>query len=108
MKLGLYHLHTNHNIFVTYQDINSLIITIFIDNLNIFALYGNGIISYIKSERTKAFEIVDMEPLAFYIRLKVTWNWEKQTIKLFQLGYIEKLLDFYNMLKAKTAKVSMY
>ena len=53
------------------------------------------------------FEMVDIKPLAFYIGLKVTWDWEKRTIKLLQSGYIEMLLDCYNICKTKTAKVSM-
>ena len=49
--------------------------------------------------------MVDMGPLAFYMRLKVTRDREKQTIKLSQPGYIEKLLDCHGMCKVKTAKV---
>ena len=84
-----------------------LIIKSFVDDLNIFALPGSRIISCIKSEFTTAFKKGDIGPLAFYVGLKVTRNREKRTIKLSQLGYIEKLLDCHSMLKAKIAKVSM-
>lgn len=47
----------------------------------------------IKEEIVLAFDIVNMGPLAFYIGLKVTYNRTKKTIKMSQLGYIEKLLD---------------
>ena len=104
-KLGLHRLHADHSIFATDQDIKNSIITSFIDNLNIFALLGSGIISCIKSELTTAFEMVNMGPLVFYVGLKVTRDQEKRTIKLSQPGYIEKLLDCHGMLKAKTAKV---
>ena len=83
------------------------IITSFVDDLNIFALPGSGIISRIKSELTTAFEMVDIGPLAFYVGLKVIRDREKRTIKLSQPGYIERLLDCHGMLKAKTAKVPM-
>ena len=39
------------------------------------------------------------------MRLKVTKNREKRTIKLLQSGYIEKLLDCYGICKAKTVKI---
>lgn len=48
-----------------------------------------------------------MRFLAFYVRLKVTQDREKWTIKLFLTCYIEKLLDCHDILKAKTAKVLM-
>ena len=85
----------------------SSIITSFVDHPNIFAPFGIGIISRIKSELTTAFEMVDLGPLAFYVGLKVIRDREKWTIKLSQPGYIEKLLDRYGMLKPKTAKVPM-
>ncbi len=71
-KLGLHHLHADHSIFVTDQGVNGPIITTFVDDLNISAPCGSGIISRIKSELTTAFEMVDMGPLAFYMGLKVT------------------------------------
>lgn len=105
IKLGLLHLYANHSIFITDQGINGPIITTFINNFNIFAPYSSRIISRIKSTLTTAIEIVDMGLLAFYVGLKVTWDWEKWTIKLFQPGYIKKLFNRYGILKAKTAKV---
>lgn len=47
----------------------------------------------IKRELAAIFEIVDMQPLTFYISLKVTCNCKQRTIKLLQPSYIEKLLD---------------
>lgn len=49
--------------------------------------------------------MVDIGSFAFYIGVKVTRDRENRTIKLFQPGYIEKLLDCHSMLKAKTIKV---
>lgn len=71
-KARLYHLHTNHSILVTNQGINFPLIITFFDNFNIFTPYKSGIISYIKSKLTMAFEIIDMGPLVFYLGLKVT------------------------------------
>lgn len=51
--------------------------------------------------------MIDIGLFAFYVELKVTQDWQKRTIKLFQFGYIEKLLDRHGMLKAKTTKIPM-
>ncbi len=107
IKLGLHCLHANHIIFVTYQDVNGLIIISFVDNLNIFAPHGSSIICRINKELTAAFKIVDMGPLVFYVGLKITQNREKWIIKLLQPDYIKKPLDCHGIYKAKTAKVLM-
>lgn len=81
--------------------------TTFVDDLNIFALPGSGIIQQIKRELAAAFDMVDRGPLAFYVCLKVTRNCIQKTIKLSQSRYIEKILDQHGLLKAKTAKIPM-
>lgn len=81
------------------------IVTTFVNDLNIFALRKSKIISQIKSELAPAFNMTDMRPFAFYVRLKVTQDWKKKTIKFSQPGYIKKLLDCYSILKAKTTKI---
>lgn len=106
-QLGLHQIHTDHNIFITNEGVYGPIITIFIDDLNIFVSRRSGFISQIKNKLAALFDIVEMGPLAFYVRLKVTQNREKRTIKLSQPGYIKKLLDRHSMLKAKITKVSM-
>lgn len=69
------------------------IISIFVNNLNIFALCRSSIISEIKNELAAILYIVDIRFFAFYIELEVTHDREKRTIKLFQSRYITKLLD---------------
>ena len=71
-KLGFQRIHADHSIFVTNEGVRGPIITTFVDDLNIFAPRGSGIISRIKSELAAAFDMVDMGPLAFYVGLKVT------------------------------------
>lgn len=51
--------------------------------------------------------MIDMEFLIFYIGLKVTQDWKKKTIKLFENGYIEKYLDCHDIPKTNTTKMSM-
>lgn len=47
-KLGLHRLHADHSIFVTTEGVRDPIITTFVDDLNIFAPPGSGIIQRIK------------------------------------------------------------
>lgn len=66
-----YGIIADSNIFVTNQGVNILIIITFVDDLNIF-FCRSGIISYIKSELIKTFEIIDIRSLIIYIELQVT------------------------------------
>lgn len=61
----------------------------------------------IKRELALVFDMVNIGLFAFYVSLKVTCDRKKKLIKLSQNGYIEKLLDQYWMLKAKTTKTPM-
>lgn len=69
IKLGF---HWLYRTFVHLQDIQKPIITTFVNDLNIFALTKSGIKKQIKEKLCIAFNIIDIEPLAFYINLKVT------------------------------------
>ena len=92
---------------MTLQGIYEPIITTFINALNIFTLPSSRIMKRIKEKLVMAFDIVDVGPLAFDVRLKVTRNCEQKTIKLSQFSNIEKLFYGHGMLKAKTVKIFM-
>ena len=93
IKLGLHQLHVDLSIFLTSQGVQGPIITTIVDDLIIFAPKGSKIIKRIKEELAAAFDMVDIGPLAFYVCLKVSCDRKQKTIKLSQLGYIEKLLN---------------
>lgn len=60
-----------------------------------------------KVELTAAFLMVDIEPISFYLGLKVERNREKQTIKLFQRAYIDKILSKFHLDQAHPSITSM-
>lgn len=81
-KLGLSHIHTNYSIFISTINLKSLILNLFINDIKIMGMEKSGIITKIKAKLITSFWIVDMEPINFYLRLKVKRNPEKKTIKL--------------------------
>ena len=89
------------------QGVQGPIVTIFVNDLNIFTPAGNGIMKQVKKKLAATFNIIDIRPLAFYVRLKITCNYEQKTIKLSQPSYIKKLLNQYGILKAKIVKIFM-
>lgn len=71
-KFGFYQIYANYSIFVINDIVCSLIITIFIHNLNISALYESKILLKIKKDLAAMFDKIDIVFLVFYIILKVT------------------------------------
>ncbi len=58
-------------------------------------------------ELTAAFEMVDMEPISFYLGLKVDRDREKRIIKLSKPAYIQKVLTKYDLDKANPTNTPM-
>lgn len=111
-KLGLAYIHADHSIFITKAGQNSLIVSIFIDDIKVMAPKRSGIVFHVKAELTAAFSMVDMGPISFYLRLKVEKNKENQMIKLSQLAYIDKIfskfhLDMANMINTQIKEITL-
>lgn len=67
----------------------------------------NGNILWVKTELTAPFSMVDMGPITFYLGLKVQCNRKNWKIKLFQLAYIDKVLNWFYFEKANKVVIPM-
>lgn len=79
----------------------------FLDDIKIMAPKGSNIITRVKSELAAAFSMIDMGPISFYLRLKVKHDRGKQTIKLLQPAYINKVLSRFHLDKAHIVMTPM-
>lgn len=70
-KLSLSKMNTDHSIFMTKAGLNSLVISMFSDNIKIIALKKSGITQRVKAKLSAAFLMIDMSPISFYLGLKV-------------------------------------
>lgn len=60
-----------------------------------------------KKKLIAAFKIVDMQPISFYLKLKISRDREKKTIKLSQPLYIDKILAKFYLSQANTSNIPM-
>lgn len=97
----------DHNIFATTAGINRPIVSTFVDNIKVIGIKGSGYIKRVKPELIIAFEIVDMDLISFYLRLKVKRNRVKKMLKLSQPAYIDKILTKYHLDQAKLCNTLM-
>lgn len=70
-KLGLSKLYANYRIFATQDRFKKLIISSFVDNLNIMTRKRLGLATKIKNKLKAAFNIVDMGSISYYLELKI-------------------------------------
>lgn len=72
----------DHSIFIMAIEINRQIVSTFADNIKIIVVKRSGNFEKVKQKLTTVFEIVDIDPISFYLRLKVERNRVKRILKL--------------------------
>lgn len=85
---------------MTITSFDGLIVSIFAYDIKIMALKRSGMIKQMKTKLASTFLIADIEPISFYLSLKVEWNWKKKIMKLFQPAYINKIFAKFYLNKA--------
>lgn len=58
------------------------VLSVFVDDIKIMAPKGSGMFGGVKVELTAAFSMVDIEPISFYLELRVDQDQKQKTIKL--------------------------
>lgn len=70
-QFGLKQTYADHSIFITDTSLKKLIMSMFVDDIQIIGLKRNRFIKKIKKELIAAFSIIDMDLISFYLGLKV-------------------------------------
>lgn len=73
-KMGLKQLHADHGIFATDQGVHGSMISIWVDNINLFTPRGSPMMQRMKEILTAGFKMVNMGPISYYLGLKVEQN----------------------------------
>lgn len=104
-RLGLQWINVNHSIFVTFAGINGPIVSTFIDDINIIGTKKSGHIERVNVKPAVVFEMVDISLINFFLGLKIERDRQKQSLKLSQPVYIEKILEKYYLYLAKLCNI---
>lgn len=92
---------------MTNTGFNSLVVSTFVDDIQIMALKKSGLIEHIKAKLTFAFVIANMSPISFYLGLKEERNQKQKMIKLSQPAYIDKVLAKFHLNKIYSVNTPM-
>ncbi len=82
-------------------------VSTFVDDIKVMGVKRSGHIERVKRELTTEVEMVDMEPISFYLGLKVESDRQKKKPKLSQPAYIDKILLKYQLDLAKPSNTLM-
>lgn len=106
-KLNLKRIHADHSIFVSTAGLKGPVLSVFVDDIKIMAPKDSGIIGRVKAELKAAFSMSDIEPIGFYLGLRIDRDREQRTIRLSQPAYIEKVLVKFHLDKANPVNTPM-
>ena len=106
-KLGLTKINVDHSIFINMAGLDGSVVSIFLDNIKIMASIESSHIARVKAKLTATFSIVNMRPISFYLELKIQRDQENRMIKLFQLAYIDKVLNQFYLEKTNVVITPM-
>lgn len=79
----------------------------FVDNIKVMARKKSGHIERIKAKLATTFDIIEMGPISFYLGLKIEIDQSKQSLKLSQPFYVEKILEKYYLHPTKPNNILM-
>jgi hypothetical protein len=77
-----------------------VLVIIYVDDI-LIATSRSEDMRFIQTKLKMSFKMKDMGDLNFFLRMEVTYNQKEGFLQLSQVGYAEKILERFNMTKAK-------
>jgi transposase InsO family protein len=103
---GFHRTQADHSVFVTDDGINGLIVTVYVDDLNIIGRDKQAI-QRLKNALSERFDMTDLGPISYYLGMSVTRDRAARTITLSQKGYLQKVLHTFGFEEARPAATPM-
>ena len=92
---GFKHTESDHSLFVNKS--TRLIVSVYVDDIQIYGPKGSKHIKELKKELTKRFSMTDLGPSTYYLGMEIQRDRTKRTVRVTQTTYLRKVLDRFNM-----------
>ena len=89
---------------VFYNQDRQLVITVYVDDINIFGPSDEAITSF-KKEIAKAFKMTDAGRASWYLGMQM--NWQADGLHIHQNGFIQQILGKYGLLGSRPASIPL-
>ena len=90
--------------YVFYNRKKRLIITVYVDDINIFGQSNDDIIPF-KKEIATAFKMIDAGRAAWYLGMQL--EWKRNGLHIHQNGFVQQVLGRYGLLGSKSANIPL-
>ena len=92
---GFKHTESDHSLFV--NETTSLIVSVYVDDIQIYGPKGSRHIIELKQELHKRFAMTDLGPSTYYLGMEIQRDRAKRTVRVTQTTYLKKVLARFNM-----------
>ena len=89
------HIESNHSLFVNEE--TRLIVSVYVDDIQIYGPRGSKHISDLKEELSKRFAMTDLGSCSYYLGMEIQRNRAKRSVRITQSTYLKKVLARFNM-----------
>ena len=105
ISIGFKHTESDHSLFV--NESLCLIVSVYVDDIQIFGPKGSKEISKLKKELHRRFAMTDLGPCAHYLGMEIQRCRTTRTVRITQEPYLKKVLNRFGMANCASAPTPM-
>ena len=102
---GFRRTESDHSVFVNEK--TGLIVSVYVDDIQILGPKGSKHILILKKELSRKFAMTDLGPCSYYLGMEIVRNREARTVRVTQTTYLKKVLTRFGMSNCATAPTPM-
>lgn len=105
LSQGFKHTEFDHSLFVNEE--TGIIVSVYVDDIQIFDPKGSKHVTALKSELHKRFAMTGLGPSVAYLGIEIRRNRRNRTVRITQTAYLKKVLARFGMTKCASAPTPM-
>ena len=102
---GFHHTESDHSLFVNEQ--TRLIVSVYVDDIQIYGPRGSKHIPELKKELHIRFAMTELGPCTYYLGMEIQRDRNKRTVRITQTTYLKKVLARFGMSNCASAPTPM-
>ena len=99
------HIESNHSLF--FNEETRLIVSVYVNDIQIYDPRGSKHISDLKKELSKRFTMIDLDSYSYYLSMEIQRNRAKRSVRIIQSTYLKKVLARFNMTNSASVSTSI-
>lgn len=105
IQKGFKHTESDHSLFVNKQ--TSLIVSVYVDDIQIFGPSKSPHVFTLKKALNKQYEMTDLGPVTQYLGMEINRDRANKTVRITQTAYLKKVLARFDMSTCKAVPTPM-